>query len=134
MNRLSCRHTPPLLWQFREPLTTTSPKFDEKYSQEWKQKQEENTDSLSTRVFKIPGEPAEVIIGLPPVSLTDGTLFVNKKVTDRESEKNESFVDWLVRREVRKNFREQLYKGKVMAFDEESSWTGWCMNMVTIKI
>ncbi|KAM7526269.1 hypothetical protein LguiA_016171 [Lonicera macranthoides] len=83
---------------------------------------EENPDSSSSGVFEITGEPAVVINGVPPVSLTDGTLFLCETILGTNSERNTSFGDWLVGREVRKHFGEQLYNGKVTAFDKESGW------------
>lgn len=85
-------------------------------------RREENPDSSSAGGFEIPGEPAVVINGVPPVSLTDGTLFLCETITNTNSEGNASFGDWLLGREVRKHFGEQLYNGKVTAFDKESGW------------
>ncbi|XP_059667762.1 dirigent protein 17-like [Cornus florida] len=83
---------------------------------------EDESESISTGVFELSGEPAVVINGVPPVSPNDGTLVLCGITSDVESHRNVSFGEWLVGREVRKLFGEQLYNGKVTEFDKESGW------------
>lgn len=83
---------------------------------------EENPESSSRDIFEIPGEPAVVINGLPPITLTDGSLILCETVGEIDSHRNICFGEWLEGREVQKLFGEQIYRGKVAQFDEESGW------------
>ncbi|XP_016508289.1 dirigent protein 17 [Nicotiana tabacum] len=79
-------------------------------------------DSLSPGVFELPGEPAVVINGLPPISSSADTVLPCPTVTNAEPRKNSGFGQWLEGREVRKLFGDQYYFGKVTEFDEEVGW------------
>lgn len=83
---------------------------------------EENPESLTSGVFKLPGEPAVVINGVPPITLSDGNLVLCETVSDIESHRNTIFGEWLVGRKVQKLFGEQLFNGKVIEFDKEAGW------------
>ncbi|XP_055809224.1 dirigent protein 17-like [Solanum dulcamara] len=85
-------------------------------------KESDKEESLVPGVFEIPGEPAVVINGLPPVSSSADTIFSCPIITDAESHKNASFSQWFVGREVRKFFGDQYYYGKVIEFDGEVGW------------
>ncbi|KAM3339966.1 dirigent protein 17 [Capsicum galapagoense] len=85
-------------------------------------KESDMEESLPPGVFEIPGEPAVVINGLPPVSSSADTFIPCPVVTSAESHKNAGFAQWLEGREVRKLFGGQCYYGKVTGFDEEVGW------------
>lgn len=84
---------------------------------------EDNQDSSTFGIYEIPGEPALVINGVPPVCTDDNdSLLVCKVESDVDSKINESLGDWLEGREVEKLFGGRLFKGKVTSFDKESGW------------
>ncbi|MCD9637573.1 hypothetical protein HAX54_020940 [Datura stramonium] len=85
-------------------------------------KESDAEESLAPGVFELPGEPAVVINGLPPISSTADTLFPCPTVTESESHKNAGFGQWLEGREVRKLFGDKYYYGKVIEFDGEVGW------------
>ncbi|KAH0723182.1 hypothetical protein KY285_006506 [Solanum tuberosum] len=85
-------------------------------------KESDAEEFLAPGVFEIPGEPAVVINGLPPVSSNADVNFPCPIVTNAESHKNSSFGQWLVGREVHKLFGDQYYYGKVIEFDGEVGW------------
>ncbi|XP_049414196.1 dirigent protein 17-like [Solanum stenotomum] len=85
-------------------------------------KENDVEESLPPGVFDIPGEPAVVINGLPPVSSNDDTFLPCPVVTDAESHKNIDFGQLFEGREVRKLFEDKYYNGKVTKFDEETGW------------
>ncbi|CAI9783217.1 unnamed protein product [Fraxinus pennsylvanica] len=78
-------------------------------------------ESSSNGVFEIPGEPAIVINGLPPLSSGDDIL-IPCSVTSAEPQMLTGFGEWLEGREVQKLFGEQLFNGKVIEFDKEMGW------------
>ncbi|XP_071709558.1 dirigent protein 17-like [Rutidosis leptorrhynchoides] len=85
---------------------------------------EGSSDSLTPGIYEIPGEPALVINGVPPVCTNDN---VNPLAFEVESEVDskitESLGDWLEGREVQKLFEDnKLYNGKVKNFDQETGW------------
>ncbi|KAG8362796.1 hypothetical protein BUALT_Bualt09G0068300 [Buddleja alternifolia] len=84
-----------------------------------------NNDDLlelsPTGVYEIPGEPAIVINGLPPLSVTDENV-MPRAVSDAQSQKLADFGEWLVGREVQKLFGEQVFNGKVIQYDKEMGW------------
>ncbi|CAA3019725.1 Hypothetical predicted protein [Olea europaea subsp. europaea] len=82
---------------------------------------EDLLESSSTGVFEIPGEPAIVLNGLPPLSSGDDTL-IPCAVTSEEPRMLTGFGEWLEGREVQKLFGEQFYNGKVIEFDKEMGW------------
>lgn len=84
--------------------------------------QEMDLDSFSTRVFALPGEPAVVVNGLPPLPPNDGNLVPCPAITDTELHRDEGFGQWLEGREVRKLFGDQFYIGKVTQYDVEMHW------------
>lgn len=87
--------------------------------------QEQDSESLSTGVFEIPGEPAIVINGVPNVPPCDGTLVLcdtANATSGKGSQRDTGFGRWLEGREVRKQFGEQIYPGTVTKFDKESGW------------
>lgn len=70
-----------------------------------------------TGIFRLPGEPAIVINGLPAAPSAC------KVSSDTKAhEKATGFGEWLVGREVVKSFGGQFYTGKVAEFDEEVGW------------
>ncbi|KAK3012956.1 hypothetical protein RJ639_008993 [Escallonia herrerae] len=83
---------------------------------------EENPESASTGVFELPGEPAVVINGVPPLSPSDEALVDRETFKDSESHSTTGFGEWLIGREVRKLFGGQFYNGSVTEFDEETGW------------
>lgn len=85
-------------------------------------KESDVESSLPPGVFKIPGEPAIVINGRPPVSSSADNSFPCPIVTEAESLKNDCFGQWLVGREVCKLFGDQYYYGKVIEFDGQVGW------------
>ncbi|XP_024987045.1 dirigent protein 17-like [Cynara cardunculus var. scolymus] len=88
-----------------------------------KKLKEENPDSPMSGIYEIPGEPALVINGVPPLCTgNDGSLFHCDVVSNIDSKLNEPLGDWLDGREVRKVFGGRVYNGKVSKFDKESGW------------
>ncbi|KAH0652473.1 hypothetical protein KY289_030151 [Solanum tuberosum] len=85
-------------------------------------KENDVEESLPPGVFDIPGEPAVVINGLPPISSNANTFLPCPVVTDAESHKNIDFGQLFEGREVRKLFGDKYYNGKVTKFDEETGW------------
>ncbi|XP_006359739.1 dirigent protein 17-like [Solanum tuberosum] len=85
-------------------------------------KENDVKESLPPGVFDIPGEPAVVINGLPPISSNADTFLPCPVVTDAESHKNIDFGQLFEGREVRKLFEDKYYNGKVTKFDEETGW------------
>ncbi|PSR98215.1 Dirigent protein [Actinidia chinensis var. chinensis] len=83
---------------------------------------EDESESLPTGVFELPGEPAIVINGVPPLPPNNGTLVPCDVASDAESNKITGFGEWLKGREVRKLFGERVYNGKVTQFDKEAGW------------
>ncbi|KAI3748367.1 hypothetical protein L6452_11392 [Arctium lappa] len=85
--------------------------------------EEENPDSPMSGIYEIPGEPALVINGVPPVCTSDdGSLFPCEVVGNIDSKLDEFLGDWLDGREVQKLFGGRVYNGKVTKFDKESGW------------
>nr|GMD62702.1 dirigent protein 17-like [Ipomoea batatas] len=84
--------------------------------------QEMDLDSFSTGVFELPGEPAVVVNGLPPLPPNDGNLVPCPAITDAELHRDEGFGQWLEGREVQKLFGGQFYIGKVTKYDVEMHW------------
>nr|GEX55035.1 hypothetical protein [Tanacetum cinerariifolium] len=82
---------------------------------------EDNTDSLTPGIYEIPGEPATVINGVPPVC--DNTCLLASEVeSDIDLNVNQCLSGWLEGRDVQKLFEGKLYNGKVTTFDEELGW------------
>lgn len=88
----------------------------------------DNLDSLPTGIYEIPGEPAVLINGLPPISTTadmpttDGNAFSYPIVNETGLVKNQGLGELLVGREVQKLFGKQLYNGIVSEFDPQYGW------------
>lgn len=80
----------------------------------------ENLESIS--IFQLPGEPAVVINGVPPITLTDGNLVPCETVSEIGSHQTIVFGEWLVGRKVQKLFGKKLFNGKVTEFDKEAFW------------
>ncbi|KAI3474040.1 hypothetical protein Pfo_028828 [Paulownia fortunei] len=78
-------------------------------------------ESSSTEVFEIPGEPAIVINGLPPL-LSRDTNLIPCAISDLQPQRLAGFGEWLEGREVQKLFGEHFFNGKVMQFDKEMGW------------
>ncbi|KAL0409852.1 UNVERIFIED_CONTAM: Dirigent protein 17 [Sesamum latifolium] len=78
-------------------------------------------ESSSAEVFEIPGEPAIVINGLPPL-LSRDTDTLPCAVTDSQPQRLAGFGEWLEGREVRKLFGDRLFSGEVTQFDKEMGW------------
>ncbi|KAH0652472.1 hypothetical protein KY289_030150 [Solanum tuberosum] len=85
-------------------------------------KENDVEECLSHAVFEIPGEPAVVINGLPPISSNVDTFLPCPVVTDTESHKNIGFGQLFEGRQVCKLFGDKSYNGIVTKFDEETSW------------
>lgn len=85
-------------------------------------RKEEESESLPTVVFELPGEPAIVINGVPPLPPINNALLPCDIIGDANSNSKTGFGEWLKGREVRKLFGEQFYKGKVTEYDKEASW------------
>ncbi|PIN15003.1 hypothetical protein CDL12_12364 [Handroanthus impetiginosus] len=82
---------------------------------------EDFTEFPSTDVFEIPGEPAIVVNGLPPLSSTDANL-IPCPITNSKPRPLAGFGAWLQGREVRKLFGDQFFNGRVSEFDQEMEW------------
>lgn len=82
---------------------------------------EEILESSSIGVYKLPGEPAVLINGLPPMPLADSSL-IGSAVNDAKPAKFTGFGEWLVGRQVRKLFGKQYFTGEVTQYDEEMGW------------
>ncbi|CAN4118931.1 unnamed protein product [Withania somnifera] len=85
-------------------------------------KETDMEEPLAPGVFELPGEPAVVINGLPPVSSSADTFFPCPIVSDAKSHKDAGFGKWLEGREVRKLFGDKYYYGKIIEFDGEVGW------------
>ncbi|XP_058213076.1 dirigent protein 17-like isoform X1 [Rhododendron vialii] len=83
---------------------------------------EEESETLPTSVFELPGEPAIVINGVPPLPPNYNALVPCDIVGEANSDRTTGFGEWLKGREVRKLFGEQFYKGNVTEFDKDASW------------
>ncbi|MFS7957111.1 hypothetical protein Hanom_Chr07g00662591 [Helianthus anomalus] len=84
---------------------------------------EDNTDSLTYGIYEIPGEPALVINGVPPVCTSEKDNIILCKVENNvDSKMSESFGGWFEGREVQKSFGRKLFNGKVTEFDKETGW------------
>jgi|UniRef100_A0A2N9FBU1 hypothetical protein len=83
---------------------------------------EQEPESSSTGIFKLSGEPAIVINGVPNVSASDSTPVLGNTVNDAEINRNTGFGDWLEGRGVQKLFGKQYFSGMVTEFDKESGW------------
>lgn len=83
---------------------------------------EQEPESSSTGIFKLPGEPAIVINGVPNVSAIDSTPVLGNTVNDAERNRNTAFGDWLEGRVVQKLFGNQYFSGVVTEFDKEAGW------------
>ncbi|CAH9078296.1 unnamed protein product [Cuscuta epithymum] len=80
--------------------------------------------SRQEAVFELPGEPAIVVNGLPPLPPDCVNLVPCSAITDTvELHRYEGcFSQWLEGREVQKLFGDQLYIGKVAKYDEDTHW------------
>ncbi|KAH0722745.1 hypothetical protein KY290_005393 [Solanum tuberosum] len=77
-------------------------------------------ESLVPGVFEIPGEPAVVINGLPPISSSVDTFSPLTTVTDVAEESLDIVIGpWFEGREVRKLFGNKYYYGEITEFDGE---------------
>ncbi|GMY14652.1 dirigent protein 17 [Fagus crenata] len=74
---------------------------------------EQEPESSSTGIFKLSGEPAIVINGIPNVSASDSTPVLNNTVNDAEINRNTGFGDWSEGRGVQKLFGKQYFSGMV---------------------
>ncbi|KAG2685688.1 hypothetical protein I3843_10G130900 [Carya illinoinensis] len=83
---------------------------------------EQETESSSRGVFKLLGEPAIVINGVPHMPPNNSTPVLSNTVNNAELNGNTVFGDWLEGRTVQKLFGEQYYSGMVTEFDKESGW------------
>lgn len=76
---------------------------------------------VAAAIFELPGEPAVVITGLPPLQPSDDP--VNGYTNDAsEPLRTAGFGNWIIGRQVRKSFGEQLYCGTVTGYDGEMGW------------
>ncbi|KAD5961788.1 hypothetical protein R6Q59_014670 [Mikania micrantha] len=83
----------------------------------------DNPDSPTSGIFAIPGEPALVINGVPPVCASGhDNLILGEVESNVDSKINESFGVWFEGREVQKLFGGRLFNGKVTEFDKETGW------------
>lgn len=82
---------------------------------------EDNTVSLTPGIYEIPGEPATVINGVPPVC-DNSSLLASEVESDIDLNVNQCLSGWLEGREVQKLFEGNFYNGKVTTFDKESGW------------
>lgn len=73
-------------------------------------------------VSKIPGEPAVVINGVPPITVRDEDLVLCETISNIESHQNIIFGEWLVGRKVQKKFGDRLFSGEVTEFYKETGW------------
>ncbi|KAI7736795.1 hypothetical protein M8C21_011230, partial [Ambrosia artemisiifolia] len=84
---------------------------------------EDNPDSPTSGIYEIPGEPALVINGVPPVCTSENDNLILCKVgSDVDSKMSDSFGGWFEGREVQKLFGGGLFNGKVTEFDKETGW------------
>ena len=83
---------------------------------------EQEPESSSTGIFKLPGEPAIVINGVPNVSAIDSAPVLGNTVNDAERNRNTTFGDWLEGRVVQKLFGNRYFSGVVTEFDKEAGW------------
>ncbi|KAI3809402.1 hypothetical protein L1987_25374 [Smallanthus sonchifolius] len=82
-----------------------------------------DTNNPISEIFEIPGEPALVINGVPPVCTGGNDNLVLCKVEGEVGSKiNESMGAWFEGREVQKLFGGLLFNGKVTEFDKETGW------------
>ncbi|CAI9100954.1 OLC1v1038145C1 [Oldenlandia corymbosa var. corymbosa] len=79
-------------------------------------------------IYRIPGEPAIVVNGLPPLP-TDAADFSASDVLPggdskppEKIKKSTGYGEWLVGREVQKSFGGHFYNGKVTKFDQDTGW------------
>lgn len=82
----------------------------------------EEVEMPVTGIFQLPGEPAIVINGLPPMGPSDSVPSASNVVSDAKRHEIPGFGEWLVGREVLKLFGGQYYGGKVTEFDQEMGW------------
>ncbi|XP_065854898.1 dirigent protein 17-like [Euphorbia lathyris] len=85
-----------------------------------------------TGVFKLPGEPAVLINGVPDINQSGSSCVLANSSTDEEVQQKISgdaefvgdtnFGKWLEGREIQKEFRGEYYAGKVSQFDAETGW------------
>lgn len=83
---------------------------------------EQESESSLTEVFKLSGEPAIVINGVPDVFPSDSIPVLCNTASDAEINRNTGFGEWLEGRMVQKLFGEQYYSGTVAEFDKENKW------------
>ncbi|GAV65003.1 hypothetical protein CFOL_v3_08518 [Cephalotus follicularis] len=83
---------------------------------------EQESESLTTGVFELKGEPAIVINGVPDISPSSDTVVLTNTTSDADSLRRTGCGEWLEGREVRKLFGEQYYSGTVIQFDKETGW------------
>lgn len=83
---------------------------------------ERESGSSSTEVFKLPGEPAIVINGVPDISPSDIIPALCNTVNDAELSGNTVFGEWLEGRAVQKLFGEHYYSGLITEFDKDAGW------------
>ncbi|CAN1775604.1 Dirigent protein 17 [Linum perenne] len=91
-------------------------------------------ESPPASVFKLPGEPAVVINGVPPsIALkTEGSahLIVVERAESQGDDRtcrsdflgSEGFGEWLEGREVKKMFEDKYFSGTVTQYDKETKW------------
>lgn len=80
-------------------------------------------DNPASEIYEIPGEPAIVINGVPPVCTSENDKLILCNVESGvDSEINESMGAWFEGREVQKLFCGSFYNGKVTEFDQETGW------------
>ncbi|KAG6627385.1 hypothetical protein CIPAW_15G123900 [Carya illinoinensis] len=73
-------------------------------------------------VFKLLGEPAIVINGVPHMPPNNSTHVLSNTINNVELNGNTVLGDWLEERTIQKLFGEQYYSGMVTEFDKESGW------------
>ncbi|CAI0472525.1 unnamed protein product [Linum tenue] len=93
-------------------------------------KQAESPSSPST-VFKLPGEPAVIINGVPDIGPAKNDASVALAIVEIPEESQgttagflgtEGFGDWLEGRKVRKLFGNKHFSGTVSRYDKETRW------------
>ncbi|KAH7656819.1 Tudor/PWWP/MBT domain-containing protein [Dioscorea alata] len=80
------------------------------------------SSSTPCSVFKVIGEPAIVINGVPNISSVGSGKPQFDAQRNIESKLDPLFGDWMKGREILKLFGNQYYSGKVAMYDAESHW------------
>lgn len=85
-------------------------------------RKEHDSEPSFSNVYKLPGEPAIVINGLPDIVACDTALPLCDSLNNEKLLGSTGFGEWLEGRVVNKMFGDRYYYGVIIEFDKDTGW------------